>query len=78
MQYYELGIRSAQSGNRDVNGEPETFWDICQKRFIEMPDFVILGIGNDNNHEPSIFLYHISIDQESSPTIFWHSNSNIP
>jgi hypothetical protein len=71
MQYYELGIRSAQSGNRDVNGEPELFWDICQKQFIEMPDFVVLGIGSDNNQEPPIFLYHMAIDQESTSTRFW-------
>jgi hypothetical protein len=71
MQNYELGIRSAQNGNRDINGEPEKFWDICQKQFIEMADFVLLGIGSDNNQEPPIFLYHMAIDQENTSTIFW-------
>lgn len=70
MQYYELGISSAQSGNRDINGEPEMFWDICQKQFIEMLDFVLLGIGHDNTQDPPIFLYHMAIDQESTSTIF--------
>jgi len=71
MQYYELGIRFAQSGNRDINGEIESFWDICQKRFVEMPDSVLLGIGSDDSHEPPIFLYHMPIDQESTSKIFW-------
>ena len=75
MQYYELGIRSAQSGNRDINGEPEMFWDICQKQFIEMPDFTLLGIGSDNNQMPPIFLYHMAMDQESTSTIFWRINA---
>jgi hypothetical protein len=36
-----------------------------------MPDFVLLGIGSDNNQEPPIFLYHMAMDLESTSTIFW-------
>lgn len=75
MRYYEFGIRAVQRGNRDVDGYPEMFWDNCQKKFVEMPDFVLLGIGSDNDQEPPIFLYHMAIDYEHTSKIFWRINA---
>lgn len=78
MRYY-YGIDSlAQNGNRNPDGTPFLFWDGCQRKVVEMPDFVLLGIGHDLAHNPQIFLYQMSLDSETSPPVLWKSDPTMP
>jgi hypothetical protein len=67
----------AQNGNREPDGTPFPLWDGCQKRLVEMPDFVLLGIGHDSTHNSRIFLYHMSLDAETSPPVLWKNDPTV-
>jgi hypothetical protein len=69
MRYY-YGLDSlAQNGNRNPDGTPFLFWDGCQKKRVEMPDFVLLGIGHDSGNNSRIFLYQMSLDPDTGDPV---------
>lgn len=78
MRYYHGPALLAQNGNREPDGTPYPFWDGCQKKLVEMPDFVLLGIGHDSRQNSRIFLYYMSLDAETSPPVLWKNDPTLP
>lgn len=56
MRYFHLTPENAESGNRLPDGSLFKFWDGCEKRFIEMPDKVVLIVGAQEKFVRGLFL----------------------
>jgi hypothetical protein len=78
MHYYYGPDSFAQNGNRNPDGTPAMFWDDCQKKIVEMPDFVLLGVGHDITHNPQISLYQMSVESDTAPPILWKESPASP
>ncbi len=78
MHYYYGTDSLARNGNRDSDGTPAMFWDGCRNNVVEMPDFVLLGIGHDISHTPPIFLYQMSVESDTAPPVLWKESPASP
>lgn len=78
MRYYYGPESFVQSGNRNPDGTPALFWDACRKTVVEMPEFVLLGVGHDVGQSPQTFLYLMAVESDTAPPILWKENPAIP
>jgi len=70
MKYFYQDKVIANSGNRWQDGDLVKYWDECSEDSIEMPNMVILSIGQHPSYPKNMVLRHMATQRDIVDIVF--------